>query len=135
MTHLNPSERQEYRCSFCHIMFDTVKKRMLHEKLHEDSDNFTCPECNKQFKNEKNLTHHIRSHHTNESDNQPKTSKPCKPPSKRQHPCHLCKPTKMFELNKLRKHLVRNHSTNFKGVIEFILCINLWIHTINLVCH
>ena len=118
MTHLNPSERQEYRCSFCHIIFETVTKRMHHEELHKDSDNFTCSECNQLFKNEKNLAYHIRRNHTNEK------SKSRKPPPKK-HPCHLCKPTKMFGLTKLRMHLAKNHSTNFKVVIEFILCIKL----------
>ena len=120
MTHLNPSERMEYRCSFCHIMFDTVKIRLRHEKLHKDGDNFACPECDRQFTNEKNLAHHIKHHHTatEASDKKPKKRKdsPAKStkPAPKTHPCHLCTPTKLFCLTSLRRHLARIHSTNFK---------------------
>ena len=121
MTHLNPSERMEYRCSFCHIMFDTVKIRLRHEKLHKDGDNFACPECDRQFTNEKNLAHHIKYHHTasaTEDSKKPKKRKdsPAKStkPAPKTHPCHLCTPTKLFCLTSLRRHLARIHSTNFK---------------------
>jgi uncharacterized C2H2 Zn-finger protein len=119
MTHLNPSERQEYRCSYCNIMLDTIKLRIRHEKRHKDGETYGCQECNRIFKNEKNLTHHIRHHHT---EKPPETQKSLDnkkaavhrdggPPS---HPCHLCSPTKLFCLTSLRRHLARIHSTNFK---------------------
>ena len=38
MTHLNPEERKDYRCSFCHIMFDTIKLRERHEERHKDGE-------------------------------------------------------------------------------------------------
>ncbi len=64
MTHLNPEERKDYRCSFCHIMFDTIKLRERHEERHRDGEVFACEICEKVFKNEKNLSHHIKTHHT-----------------------------------------------------------------------
>ena len=120
MTHLNPQERMDYRCSYCHIMFDTIKIRIRHEKLHKDGDNFACPECERKFTNEKNLAHHIKHHHTADSETKkaPKKRKdsPAKStkPAPKTHPCHLCTPTKMFCLTSLRRHLARIHSTNFK---------------------
>ena len=44
MTHLNPEERKDYRCSFCHIMFDTVKLRERHEERHKDGEVFAWDE-------------------------------------------------------------------------------------------
>ena len=118
---------QEYRCSYCHIMFDTVKIRMRHEKRHQEGDNFACQECDRQFTNEKNLAHHIKHHHTTEgSKDKPKTPKKRQKPKvsseektrkeeqKNLHPCHLCNPPKMYCLTSLRRHLARIHSTNFK---------------------
>lgn len=123
MTHLNPEERKEYRCSYCNIMFDTIKIRIRHEKRHKDGDTFSCPECERQFSNEKNLAHHIKHHHSvAAAENQAKkkrivkkNSAPSAPkPAPKTHPCHLCNPTKMFCLTSLRRHLARIHSTNFK---------------------
>ena len=34
-THLNPEERKDYRCSYCGIMFDTIKLRQRHEERHQ----------------------------------------------------------------------------------------------------
>ena len=68
MTHLNPEERKDYRCSFCHIMFDTVKLRERHEERHRDGEVFACESCGRVFKNEKNLTHHIKMHHVEKTD-------------------------------------------------------------------
>ena len=66
MTHLSPEERQKYRCSYCHIMFKTTNDRMRHEKRHKEGDNFACQICNHQFKNEKNLVHHLKNKHKDE---------------------------------------------------------------------
>lgn len=125
MTHLNPSERQEYRCSYCNIMFDTIKIRQRHEKRHQEGDNFACQECDRKFTNEKNLAHHMKHHHET-SEKKPKVAKkrkrtkkseetqPDKKVAHKMHPCHLCTPTKMFCLTSLRRHLARIHSTNYK---------------------
>lgn len=115
MTHLNPDERKDYRCSFCHIMFDTIKLRERHEERHKDGEVFSCETCEKVFKNEKNLNHHVKTHHIKATDkpttpNAKKTKK--EPPPK--HPCHICGPPKMYCLTSLRRHLARIHSTNFK---------------------
>ncbi len=126
MTHLNPEERRDYRCSFCHIMFDTVRLRERHEERHRDGEVFACETCAKVFKNEKNLSHHVKTHHMKKEesteDNDKKTSnknvpaagkKPKKeaPPK---HHCHICGPPKLFCLTSLRRHLARIHSTNYK---------------------
>jgi uncharacterized C2H2 Zn-finger protein len=55
------------RCSYCGIMLDTIKLRERHEERHRDGETFTCETCQRSFKNEKNLNHHIRKHHTGES--------------------------------------------------------------------
>ena len=124
MTHLNPEERKEYRCSYCHIMFDTIKIRQRHEKRHQEGDNFACQECERTFTNEKNLAHHVKHHHNTEgkpppdgkkrSNKKKNTENTSVKSAPKTHPCHLCTPTKMFCLTSLRRHLARIHSTNFK---------------------
>ena len=57
---------KKFRCSFCGIMLDTIKLRERHEERHRDGETFTCETCQRSFKNEKNLTHHIKKHHTEE---------------------------------------------------------------------
>ena len=132
MTHLNPSERLEYRCSFCHIMLDTIKLKEKHEERHREGETFECESCERKFKNEKNLSHHIKMHHTpkkstdrsissSKSQGKKKVNKPetdCSntPPKSTTHihVCHLCGPPKMFCLTSLRRHLARIHSQNFK---------------------
>jgi len=110
LTHLAPSERVSYRCSFCGIIFDSISHRERHEQRHKDNDSFQCEECNKFFKNEKNLRHHMKAHH----EEKPKstTKKDRKEPPK--YPCHMCDIPIMFALTALRRHLARKHSTNFK---------------------
>lgn len=120
MTHLNPEERKDFRCQFCHIMFDTVKLRERHEERHKDGEEFKCETCDKVFKNEKNLSHHVKTHHLvrepePESSTEQRKSKMMKkkePPPK--HHCHICGPPKLFCLTSLRRHLARIHSTNYK---------------------
>ncbi len=131
MTHLNPSERQEYRCSFCNIMLDSIKLRIKHEERHKDGDTFSCQDCNRSFKNEKNLNHHVKMHHTPKEEENSPAAKKRKIVKKNKnknsgdenitgdqgtkiHPCHLCSPTKLFCLTSLRRHLARIHSENFK---------------------
>ncbi len=41
--------------------------RERHEQRHKDNDIFQCEDCNKVFKNEKNLRHHYKAHHENPS--------------------------------------------------------------------
>jgi uncharacterized C2H2 Zn-finger protein len=48
-------------------MLDTVKLRERHEERHRDGETFNCDVCQRNFKNEKNLTHHIKKHHTKEN--------------------------------------------------------------------
>ena len=113
MTHLNPEERKDYRCSFCHIMFDTVKIRERHEERHKvrskiccfseicpltilrllrfilpanvlneqqilglnkDGETFACETCDRTFKNEKNLNHHVKTHHVEKPKDSEKSS-------------------------------------------------------------
>jgi len=127
MTHLNPEERKDYRCSYCHIMFDTIKLRERHEERHKDGEVFSCETCGKVFKNEKNLSHHIKTHHTkkneeeeegdSEGQKKPKKTAQRQRPRKEappKHHCHICGPPKLFCLTSLRRHLSRIHSTNFK---------------------
>eukprot|EP00095_Tigriopus_kingsejongensis_P003311 snap_masked-scaffold355_size198070-processed-gene-0.17 protein:Tk03311 transcript:snap_masked-scaffold355_size198070-processed-gene-0.17-mRNA-1 annotation:"zinc finger and scan domain-containing protein 2" len=115
MTHLNPEERKDYRCSYCHIMFDTIKLRERHEERHKDGEVFSCETCEKVFKNEKNLNHHVKTHHMKKSDKPttPNAKKGKKEPPPK-HPCHICGPPKMYCLTSLRRHLARIHSTNYK---------------------
>ena len=124
MTHLNPEERKDYRCSYCNIMFDTIKLRQRHEERHKDVEVFACETCGKVFKNEKNLSHHIKTHHVSkgsdddeeekdESKAKGKPAKPKKDPPPKHH-CHICGPPKLFCLTSLRRHLARIHSTNHK---------------------
>ena len=142
LTHLSPAERMAYRCSFCGIIFDSISHRERHEQRHKDNDLFQCEDCNKMFKNEKNLRHHYKTHHeqgqprkqTNTQRTKAKKSggekaktsdggeagseetgdvkKEKKEPPKYQ--CHMCDIPVMFALTALRRHLARKHSTNFK---------------------
>eukprot|EP00088_Acartia_fossae_P007779 TRINITY_DN13649_c0_g1_i1.p1 TRINITY_DN13649_c0_g1~~TRINITY_DN13649_c0_g1_i1.p1 ORF type:complete len:359 (-),score=60.81 TRINITY_DN13649_c0_g1_i1:215-1240(-) len=114
MTHLAPSERLAYRCSYCGIIFDSISHRERHEKRHLDKDDFHCAECKKYFKNEKNLRHHNKTHHEapSEKKNKINVKKEKKEPPK--YKCHMCDIDIMFPLTALRRHLARKHSTNFK---------------------
>ena len=136
MTHLNPSERLEYRCSFCHIMLDTIKLKEKHEERHRDGETFECESCERTFKNEKNLSHHIKMHHSTQSKKTVRQQTPAKkekgqniqisesdetgitakqPKSTTHvHVCHICGPPKLFCLTSLRRHLARIHSQNYK---------------------
>ena len=141
LTHLSPQERMAYRCSFCGIIFDSISHRERHEQRHKDNDTFQCEDCNKMFKNEKNLRHHYKTHHeqphpkkqNNSQRTQSKKSegavaskstgedtgdvkKEKKEPPKYQ--CHMCDIPVMFALTALRRHLARKHSTNFKCTKE-----------------
>jgi len=118
LTHLAPSERQAYRCSFCGIIFDSISHRERHEQRHKDNDTFQCEDCQKVFKNEKNLRHHSKTHHEAPKPRKKKegekedSKKERKEPPK--YPCHMCDIPIMFALTALRRHLARKHSTNFK---------------------
>merc|ERR1719336_331915 len=129
LTHLSPQERMAYRCSFCGIIFDSISHRERHEQRHKDNDNFQCEDCNKMFKNEKNLRHHYKTHHEQphpakeksgdktsakevKTTSRPGIKKEKKEPPK--YPCHMCDIPVMFALTALRRHLARKHSTNFK---------------------
>ena len=66
------------RCSFCGIIFDSISHRERHEQRHKDNDTFQCEDCNKMFKNEKNLRHHYKTHHERphpKKDHRPKPAK------------------------------------------------------------
>ena len=135
MTHLNPSERLEYRCSFCHIMLDTIKLKEKHEERHRDGETFECESCDRTFKNEKNLSHHIKMHHSTQSKKPARNATMKKEETQRNqnsrddesdqstkqpkstthvHLCHICGPPKLFCLTSLRRHLARIHSQNYK---------------------
>ena len=135
MTHLNPSERLEYRCSFCHIMLDTIKLKEKHEERHRDGETFECESCERTFKNEKNLSHHIKMHHSTHSKKSVKNQTSSKKEESQEiqipggeeteqtkqtkstthvHLCHICGPPKLFCLTSLRRHLARIHSQNYK---------------------
>ena len=131
MTHLNPSERLEYRCSYCHIMLDTIKLKEKHEERHRDGETFECESCDRTFKNEKNLSHHIKMHHTSSTrpnrpsakntesankklDEQKESDEKLSKSTTHIHACHICGPPKLFCLTSLRRHLARIHSQNFK---------------------
>ena len=45
-------------------MLDTIKLKEKHEERHRDGETFECESCDRTFKNEKNLSHHIKMHHT-----------------------------------------------------------------------
>ena len=115
-THLNPEERKAFRCSYCGIMFDTVKLRERHEERHIDGETFDCENCQRSFSNEKNLAHHVRTHHSNN----PKANKEAKTQRKKAedrakcHTCHICNSSQLFCLTSLRRHISRIHSTNFR---------------------
>ncbi len=49
-------------------MFDTIKLRERHEERHKDGEVFSCETCGRVFKNEKNLTHHIKIHHVKKDE-------------------------------------------------------------------
>ena len=116
LTHLSPQERMAYRCSYCGIIFDSISHRERHEQRHKDNDTFQCEDCNKMFKNEKNLRHHYKTHHeqphpakneseekdTKEAKNSGRTGvkKEKKEPPK--YPCHMCDIPVMFALTALR---------------------------------
>jgi len=123
LTHLAPHERMAYRCSYCGIIFDSISHRERHEQRHKDNDTFQCEDCNKMFKNEKNLRHHYKTHHeqphpVKEGDvkSEKEDKKEKKEPPK--YPCHMCDIPVMFALTALRRHLARKHSTNYKCAKE-----------------
>jgi len=118
LTHLAPFERKAYRCSYCNIIFDSISHRERHEQRHKDNDTFQCEDCNKMFKNEKNLRHHFKTHH--ESVQQRKPAKPGEKKKKEppKYPCHMCDTPVLFALTALRRHLARKHSTNYKCTKE-----------------
>ena len=98
-----------FRWSFCGIIFDSISHRERHEQRHKDNDTFQvlyctvlhctvlycttlyctvlydtfqCEDCNKMFKNEKNLRHHYKTHHERphpKKDNRPKPAKTDQP--------------------------------------------------------
>ena len=125
LTHLAPHKRMAYRCSYCGIIFDSISHRERHEQRHKDNDTFQCEDCNKMFKNEKNLRNHYKTHHEKPHPKTP-DGKSCnrRVPGKEEkkeppkYPCHLCDIPVMFSLTALRRHLARKHSTNYKCLKE-----------------
>ena len=119
-THLNPEERKAFRCSYCGIMFDTVKLRERHEERHIDGETFDCENCQRSFSNEKNLAHHVRTHHSNnpKANEEAKTQRKKAEDRAKCHTCHICNSSQLFCLTSLRRHISRIHSTNFKCVRE-----------------
>ena len=125
-----------FRCSFCGIIFDSISHRERHEQRHKDNDAFNREDCNKMFKNKKNLRHPPKKEnrpkppltdHPKDNDDPNANSPPAcasrsggsrsvkkekKEPPK--YPCHMCDIPVMFTLTALRRHLARKHSTNFK---------------------
>ena len=57
-----------------------------HEERHKDGEVFSCESCNRVFKNEKNLNHHIKTHHVSKpppaEQGSEKAPKPGKSPKK-----------------------------------------------------
>jgi uncharacterized C2H2 Zn-finger protein len=110
-------------------MLDTIKLKEKHEERHRDGETFECESCERTFKNEKNLSHHIKMHHTNSKKSlqgqknettRKKNSQDVdsanteKKSTTHVHVCHICGPPKMFCLTSLRRHLARIHSQNYK---------------------
>ena len=84
-----------FRCSFCGIIFDSISHRERHEQRHKDNDTFQCEDCNKMFKNEKNLRHHYKTHHERphpKKDNRPKPAKTDQGPKDEDDPNANSKP-------------------------------------------
>ena len=84
-----------FRCSFCGIIFDSISHRERHEQRHKDNDTFQCEDCNKMFKNEKNLRHHYKTHHERphpKKDNRPKPAKTDQSPKDEDDPNANSKP-------------------------------------------
>merc|ERR1719189_1810921 len=108
LTHLSPQERMAYRCSFCNIIFDSISHRERHEQRHKDNDTFQCEDCNKMFKNEKNLRHHFKTHHENvQQTRKGKNAEEKKKKEPPKYPCHMCETPVLFTLTALRRHLAR----------------------------
>ena len=89
-------------------MFDTIKLRLRHEERHKDGEKFECETCNREFSNEKNLAHHIRTHHCDDSKSaEAKLAKKRAEQRAKCHTCHICGPPKLFCLTSLRRHIAR----------------------------
>ena len=112
-------------------MLDTIKLKEKHEERHRDGETFECESCDRTFKNEKNLSHHIKMHHTSSTrpnrpsakktesankklDEQKESDEKLSKSTTHIHACHICGPPKLFCLTSLRRHLARIHSQNFK---------------------
>ncbi|XP_063413382.1 gastrula zinc finger protein xFG20-1-like [Mytilus trossulus] len=53
-----------YRCCFCNLKLSSYDLFMRHEHSHDQSKQFTCFVCMKQFQNDASLKEHKRSHPT-----------------------------------------------------------------------
>jgi hypothetical protein len=70
-----PGGRKAYGSSGIRIRSTGVSfPRERHEQRHKDNDIFQCEDCNKVFKNEKNLRHHYKAHHENPSPGEVSTA-------------------------------------------------------------
>ena len=99
-THLGPSERIKYQCSYCGKQFADLKYYRRHEKEHQENEILICEYENCHYKtiHKSDLNCHVKKKHGTKM---------------KDFACHLC--SKSYEtLSKLRKHLKNAHSSNFR---------------------
>ena len=118
------SSNDLYNCSQCELMFNTMGKKIIHEKRMHNLEGFiTCKFCKKIFKKLSNLNQHIKNIHNNNekikcnkckkefaNEKTLKTHKYTVHEKNKDFICNICK-KKFSQKHNLLKHQKKQHNT------------------------
>jgi len=116
----------EHMCEVCFRKFPTAQRLIMHSKIHSNESNFTCPQCDKEFRLNSTLKKHMLQCHKLEKmeieeDKNLETSKP-EMSYKVENERFVClsgncqtKETSFEFQESLQEHFIEEHSVDKEG--------------------